>query len=159
MDAVSELLKEGYQIKLCFWGEAANNEVVDRAKRIGLQDEVIVSGYLDKESYEAALEMTDIVVNLRYPSMGESSATLCEAFKYGKAVIVSDLNQYREFPDEVCWKVPICNQEKEILKQYLKCLMDREAVRDALGENAQNYADNVLSPTKVAAQYYNILEK
>lgn len=157
--AVSELIKCGYPIKLCYWGKAEGNEIYNLSKELDIQDSVVVSGYLDKEEYEAALEMTDIVVNLRYPSMGESSGTLCEAFKYGKAVIVTELNQYKEFPDEICWKVPVCEQEQELLKQYLKCLIDNKEVRKALGDNARNYADNVLNPEKIAFQYYKFLEK
>lgn len=157
--AVADLIREGYAVKLFFWGKAADNGIVNLAKELGIQDSVYVSGYLDKEEYEAAMELTDIVVNLRYPSMGESSGTLCEAFKYGKAVIVSELNQYTEFPDEVCWKLPICNEEQELLSQYLKCLIEREDIRKALGGNAQNYADNVLNPERIAEQYYRFLEK
>ncbi len=157
--AVQELLQAGYAVKLMFWGKAVDDEVETLTKELGIEESVFVSGYLDEETYEAALEMTDIVINLRYPSMGESSATLCEAFKYGKAVIVSDLNQYTEFPDEVCWKVPICEQEQELLKQYLMCLIDKKEVRMALGENARNYADHVLKPENIAAQYYKFLEK
>lgn len=157
--AVAELIRMGYKIKLFFWGKAADNTIMNLAKSLQIQNEVVVSGYLAKEEYEAAMEMTNIVINLRYPSMGESSGTLCEAFKYGKAVIVSELNQYTEFPDDVCWKVPICAQEQEVLQEYLKCLIDREDVRAALGENARNYADVVLNPEKIARQYYKFLEK
>lgn len=159
VQAVNELLKCGYRMKLFFWGKAQDAQVLNLAKELQIQDSVFVSGYLSEEEYEAALDMTDIVVNLRYPSMGESSATLCEAFKYGKAVIVSELNQYTEFPDDVCWKVPICAQEQDVLREYLKCLIERRDVRLALGENARNYADVVLSPERIAKQYYKFLEK
>ena len=74
-------------------------------------------------------------------------------------MIVSELNQYTEFPDDVCWKVPVCAQEQEVLQEYLKCLIEREEVRAALGENARNYADEVLNPEKIAKQYYKFLEK
>ncbi len=159
VNAVRELIKLGYSIKLFFWGKAADNSIPNLAKSLQIHNSVFVSGYLTKEEYAAAMEMTDIVINLRYPSMGESSGTLCESFKAGKAVIVSELNQYTEFPDDVCWKVPICAQEQELLQSYLSCLIEREEVRYALGENARNYADVVLNPEKIAMQYYKFLEK
>lgn len=157
--AINELIQLNYDVKLFFWGKAADNIVSNLAKEMNIQDSVCISGYLNREEYAAALNMTDIVINLRYPSMGESSGTLCEAFKYGKAVIVSDLNQYKEFPDEVCWKVPICDQEQALLTEYLKCLIEKKDVRAALGNNAKCYAENALNPERIAAQYYNFLEK
>lgn len=158
IQAVRELRDKGYRIKLIFWGKS-DLRVPNLIKELNMQKCIHVSGYLEKEEYEAALELTDIVVNLRYPSMGESSGTLCEAFKYGKPVIVSQLNQYNEYPDEVCWKVPICRQEKEVLAKYLEYLIENPDVRKCLGNNALNYAENVLNPEQIARMYYNFLSE
>lgn len=157
LNAVSALIQRNYSVKLCFWGKAPDDEILHLAKELGLEDRIVISGYIDGNEYEAALQLTDIVVNLRYPSMGESSGTLCETFKAGKPVIVSDINQYQEFPDEVCWKLPVCNQEEELLTAYLVYLIDHPEVKDVLGKNARNYADNVLNPEKIAVQYYKLL--
>ena len=156
--AVRELLGKGYQIKLVFWGKS-DVRVPNLIKELNLQKQIYVSGYLEKGEYEAALELTDIVVNLRYPSMGESSGTLCEAFRYGKPVIVSQVNQYNEYPDEVCWKVPVCRQEQEVLGKYLEYLIEHPDVRECMGNNALNYATNVLNPEKIAQMYYDFLSK
>lgn len=157
IDAVASLVNQGYKVKLIFWGEVKLKDVYQKIENMHLENYVFVSGYLEKNEYEAALDITDIVVNLRYPSMGESSGTLCEAFKYGKAVIVGELNQYNEFPDEVCWKVPICNQELELLIKYLQYLIENPGVREVLGNNAKHYADIVLDPAKIAFQYFKAI--
>ena len=99
----------------------------------------------------------DIVVNLRFPSMGEASGTLCESFKYGKSVLVSDLNQYTEYPDEICWKVPIENLEVETLAEMIKYLAKNPDVKQALEKNAKEYADKVLNPKKIAKMYYDVI--
>ena len=91
--------------------------------------------------------------------MGESSGTLCEAFKYGKPVIVSGINQYLEFPDEVCWKVPVGAGEVDCLVEMIAYLIENSEVRYALGKNARNFADEVLSPVKIARQYFEILRQ
>ena len=103
------------------------------------------------------MEITDIVVNLRYPSMGEASGTLCEALKLGKAVIVSDLNQYKEFPDDVCWKLPVDELEDKLLYEYLKILVSEPLIRHALGENGREYANTVLNPENIAKMYYHYI--
>jgi glycosyltransferase involved in cell wall biosynthesis len=91
--------------------------------------------------------------------MGEASGTLCEAFKYGKAVIVSDINQYKEFPNEVCWKVPVKQGEQECLTEMLRYLIKNRQIREILGENARSYAENVLAPGKIAKQYARIFSR
>lgn len=157
LGAVEKLLCRGYNLKLVFWGESNMNHINGTIQEKNLQKNVYIAGYLTEAEYEAALTITDIVINLRYPSMGESSATLCEAFQHGKAVIVSELNQYKEFPDEICWKLPVCNKETELLEQYLKHLIDDAKVRQALGNNARRYADAILDPERIALQYYELI--
>ncbi|MCH5203855.1 MAG: glycosyltransferase [Oscillospiraceae bacterium] len=157
VEAVRRLNEAGYRTKLVFFGKCDNEEVISCIKDNALDDIVYITGYLDKSEYETYMEFCDIVVNLRYPSMGEASGPLCEAFKRGKPVIVSEVNQYCEFPNEVCWKVPVNRNEADCLVEMLKCLIDNDEVRNALGENAKQYADTVLSPEVIARQYYELI--
>lgn len=155
--AAGSLLQAGKKVRVAFWGENNWNEMDSYAKRHGMEGKIFVSGYLSAEEYDAALAMTDIVVNLRYPSMGEASGTLCEAFQYGKPVIVSNVNQYKEFPDEICWKVNVNANETIVLTEMLSYLIGHPEVRMALGENARAYAREVLSPQKMARRYFEII--
>lgn len=156
IQAVQNLINLGYNVKLVFWGNS-NISGFDEKIKESLQDRIFITGYLSHDEYVCALELTDIVVNLRYPSMGEASGTLCEAYKYGKAVLVSDINQYKEYPDEICWKVPVGRYEQECLTSMLKYLIDNPKVRKALGENAYDYAKNVLSPSAIAKEYWKVI--
>lgn len=157
--ASKNLMKKGYSIRLVFWGKSNMDHLEALISSYGLAEYTTVTGFIDKTTYELGLELSDLVVNLRYPSMGESSGTLCEAFKFGKPVIVSDLNQYTEFPDEVCWKIPVEHGEVECLTQMLEYLIENPEVRAALGENAKAYADYVLAPQRIAEEYRRILAK
>ena len=49
----------------------------------------------------------DIVLNLRYPTVGESSGSLLRALGLGKAVLVSEVGSFAEFSGDVCLKVPV----------------------------------------------------
>lgn len=155
--AVKQLVGKGYPIHLVFWGKSNMDDLEELISFYGLEEHTTVTGFIDKTTYEMGMELSDLVVNLRYPSMGESSGTLCEAFKFGKPVIVSDLNQYTEFPDEVCWKVPVENGEVVCLTQMLEYLIENPEVRTALGDNAKAYADYVLSPKQIVEEYRRIL--
>lgn len=158
IDAILSLINKDYKIKLVFFGKS-NDELYRKIESIKMKDNIFITGYLEKGEYELGIEMCDIVVNLRYPSMGESSGTLCEAFKYGKPVLVSDINQYKEFPDEVCWKVDVGDFEVHLLETMLEYLINNTDVRHALGENAMAYANSVLNPENIVRQYYEIISK
>jgi glycosyltransferase involved in cell wall biosynthesis len=157
LEAVNNLTKKGYSIKVAFLGELHYEPMKELIVKRGMRDIAAVTGYMDKTEYEVGLSLCDLVVNLRYPSMGESSGTLCEAFQYGKPVLVSDINQYTEFPDEICWKVPVNQYEIPILESMLEYLITHEDVCKTMGSNAAEYARTVLRPEKIARQYYDIL--
>ena len=143
-------------VKLVFWGKEVENEATNLIEMLNLSRKAYVMGYLTRDEYQAGLDLSDVVVNLRYPSMGESSGTLCEAFKSGKPVIVSAVGQYMEFPDDVCWKLPVyTNEEEEIyaLSRMLEKMITYPVIRKTIGKNAANYANEVLSCEKIAAQY------
>ena len=127
-----------------------------------MSDHVIVTGYLEDNEYELGLDMTDIIINLRYPSMGESSATLSDAFMHKKPVIVSALNQYLEFPDSTCWKLPVYDNEEyeaEHLCWMLQRLVNDEDLREKMGDNAQKYAKRNLSLDMIAKKYYEVISR
>ena len=159
IEAVRQLLQSGYALRLIFWGKCNMPALPDELKAEGLTDRVIISGYLDEGEYYAALRMTDIVVNLRYPSMGESSATLCETFQMSKPAIVSDVNQYREFPDEICWKLPIGENEVPVLRSYLEKLIENGPLRRTMGSAARRFAEQALNPSKIARLYYDCITR
>lgn len=153
--SVLKLKDMGYPVKLVFFGK---NNYQGFANLISeFQSFAKISGFLEREEYQIAMERCDIVVNLRYPSMGEASGTLCEAFKAGKPVIVTATNQYLEFPDEVCWKLPLGESETMVLVELLKQLIDFPELRRRLGENAKSYAENVINGENIAKLYYKAL--
>ena len=159
VQAVKGLVEAGFHVKLVFWGKSNISGFSNEIKKQHLEENVYISGYLDNDEYYTALQMTDVVVNLRYPSMGESSATLCEAFQMSKPVIVSDLNQYREFPNNVCWKLPVGEYEVKLLQAYLEKLLTEPDLRCALGSSAKKYAEHALDPVKIANMYFCCITK
>ena len=64
-------------------------------------------GFAPIEDFVGYLGACDIVLNLRYPTVGESSGTLLRSLGLGKAVLVSEIGSFQEFPDDVCLKVPV----------------------------------------------------
>ena len=107
-----------------------------------------VLGFTPIEDFVGYLAACDIVLNLRYPTVGESSGTLLRSLGLGKAVLVSEIGSFQEFPDDVCLKVPVGAGEEDLIFEYLNLLVSRPEVARALGERAQELrrAPNATGP-------------
>lgn len=159
IEVVQRLRKEGYPVQLIFAGEPSH-EVKDLVASVAtgeLRGNVIFTGFQSELDYFTAIAAADVVINLRNPSMGEGSLTLMHALAAGKPTIVSDANQYREFPDKVCWKLAHDQNETELLFEYLRTLLSEPRVRTAMSANAAAYVENVLAMDKVREHWIRAL--
>jgi SAM-dependent methyltransferase len=110
------------------------------------------------EDFNGYMGACDIVLNLRYPTVGESSGTLLRALGMGKAVVVSDVGSFREYPDEICLKAPVDSSEEEHLFEYLNLLVSRPEVARALGARARAWVERECAWSAVAGRYRAFLE-
>jgi len=101
-------------LRLLIVGEPAPN--VDAAALGG--EGITFTGYVPDDEFAAYFAAVDRLVNLRYPSAGETSGTLIRAFEAGKPVAVSDYAQFAEFPDDCVVKVPFGDREVETLADF-----------------------------------------
>jgi SAM-dependent methyltransferase len=76
----------------------------------------------------------------------------------GKAVLVSDIGSFAEFPDDVCLKVPVGAGEEDLIFEYLNLLVSRPEVAESLGARAKDYVARECNWPTVAAQYTQFLE-
>jgi hypothetical protein len=83
---------------------------------------------------------TDLAVNLRFPTGGETSHTCLRLLGLGRPVLVSDAGWFAEIPDSCCAKVPTDALEEPTLDALLEALLGSSELRAALGENARRWA-------------------
>ena len=160
IEVVKRLIDDGYPVQLVFAGEPAPDvkalELETRAGKYG--DQIIFTGYQSEIDYFSAVFASDIVINLRNPSMGEGSLTLMQALAAAKPTIISDVDQYREFPDKVCWKLTHDENQAEVLYAYLATLLSNREVRAAISHNSREYVQRVLDPEKIIAQWRQVIQ-
>lgn len=123
----------------------------------GVEDCVIHPGFVADDRFDLLLRNLDVLVNLRSPSMGETSATVTHAMACGTPTIVSDQAWFAELPDEAVWKIPVGGTEVEDLAAALETLAQDPARRAALGEAARGYAETHCAPAVVADRFVGIL--
>jgi glycosyltransferase involved in cell wall biosynthesis/SAM-dependent methyltransferase len=110
------------------------------------------------EDFNGYMAACDVVLNLRYPTVGESSGTLLRALGMGKAVVVSNVGSFREYPDAICLKSPVDATEEDHLFEYLNLLLTRPEVARELGARAAAWVSKECSWEVVARRYTDFLE-
>lgn len=126
---------------------------------LGLLGNVRVVGHTPIEDFMGYLSACDIVLNLRYPTVGETSGTLLRALGLGRAVLVSDVGAFSEFPDDICLKVPVGHGEEQLIFEYLQLCVTRPDLAHAMGERARNWVAQECSWTGVAEKYIQALHR
>ncbi len=118
-------------------GSSPGFDLDRRLERLGLDGEgIVATGRVDEERLWRLMMAADVHVNLRSPTMGETSGTVIRALSLGKPLVVSDVGWFAELPDEVAFKVPVDETEPHTLADGLRLLLSRPDVRAAMGERA-----------------------
>ena len=97
-----------------------------------------------------------MVVNLRYPSAGESSGTMARALAEGKPLVVNNLGSFGELPDDVACKVEVDEDQAEGVARELTRLAGDEALRARMSRCAEEYARTVLNPVRCRDLYLEV---
>jgi glycosyltransferase involved in cell wall biosynthesis len=101
----------------------------------------------------------DVLVNLRHPTMGETSGSVIRGMSLGKPLVVSDVGWFAELPGDVALKVPPDDVEVETLTAALALLASRADVRESMGAVAAALARREHDVDRVADLYAAALEK
>jgi len=130
-------------------------------RRAGVAERVHVTGYVDFEDFSAGLGAADVAVNLRYPTAGETSASLLRILAAGLPAVVSDYAQFAELPDGPVAKVPLGGAPREngaegpggeieaLATVLAELLTDRQRLA-AMGEAAREHVRRHHDPARAA---------
>lgn len=120
-----------------------------------LEENVMVTGFVSLEDFKLYMGACDFCMNLRYPTQGESSASLHRMMGMGKTAIVTDVGTFATYPDEVVLKVhhdlrevndiynamTILIEKKDELKKRSKAALEFAKAHCDLEKNAIMYAE------------------
>ena len=116
-----------------------NYDPTRQIEMLGLSDKVQFTGYVSPEEFPFYLAASDVCLNLRYPTAGETSASLLRIMGAGVAVLVSRTGSFEELPDSAAGKVDIGDIEEELLLEYLLLLSKRPDLRQSMSHAARDY--------------------
>ena len=130
------------------------------AGRLGLSARVTFLDYLDPAGFDGVLAAADLVVNLRFPSSGEASGTVCRALAYGLPCVLSDHGWYAELPGDVAYRITPGRDAavvEELAAVLCLAMLDREG-RAGKGRRAARFAAAALAPEDAAAACRAVIE-
>lgn len=94
--AVPVARRHHVDLRLVVVGQHVGPELGQTVEKLGLQGISTVQGAVDDHSFFEHMAAIDVLLNLRYPTLGETSATLTQAMALGKPVITTDHAQFAE---------------------------------------------------------------
>ena len=130
-----------------------------RLEGIDLPEGVIRENYVDEARLWALMAACDVCVNLRAPTMGETSGSVIRALSLGKPLVVSDVGWFAELPDEVALRIAPDEHEVDQLLAALELLARDAATRTAMGAAALALARGEHALDVVAERYTAALEE
>ncbi|MDX6443768.1 MAG: hypothetical protein QOH71_842 [Blastocatellia bacterium] len=153
-------LKPNHRFRYSLVGETNHYfDVSELVRRYGLQDRVEITGHVNLAEFKRRIDETDIALNIRERTVGETSASLCRLMAAGVCSIVAQAGWYAELPNDSVVKVPLDSMADQLLRAYLERLIEDEPLRTAIGENARRYALTEYDVESRANDYLNFIRE
>ena len=160
LEATATVRRTHPDLTLLLVGPTAPGFDLDRRlQRLGLDGTALVrEQWVDERRLWELMAASTVVVNLRHPTMGETSGSVVRGLSLGKPLVVSDVGWFSELPDDVALKIPPDESEVATLSAALELLASREEVRRAMGAKAAELARREHDVERVADLYVAALE-
>jgi len=156
LEAFASFRRERPDARLLLAGGVGERfDIERRLERLGLTEGVQRLDYVPEERLWSLMAACDVLVNLRYPTMGETSGSVIRALSLGKALVVSDVGWFAELPEHVVLKVPVDEFEVQTLTAALGFAAEHAGT---LGAAARAYVEREHALDRVAADYAAALE-
>ena len=161
LKAFHRLYQDHHNVHYYFVGSpdsTTKDEMLDYIRKNHLEDCVTITGYIGLDDFTRYIDATDVCVNLRYPSNGETSGSLMRILAKGKCVMVNEIGSFQEIPDDCCVKIPSAEtmterQEVERIYREFERLFSNRSEIAYYSANARRYAEQYLDLNLIAKQY------
>jgi glycosyltransferase involved in cell wall biosynthesis len=156
--AIARLRDRGVEVELDICGPTGTTMtgLGHEIAALGLNRSVRLRGHLEHRAFLSTIASVDLCINLRDPSVGETSAVVTHALQLGTPVIVTDIGWYAELPGCVL-KVPAGPRATDALVAQLSRLHADRSELVALADATRRYAATHLDFATVMARYAAIV--
>jgi len=148
-------LPEKDQFHLDIYGQLWNlGPIQSLIDSLGLKQHVTIHGFVPEPELDAALENADLAFNLRYPSVGEASASQLRIWDHSLASLVTRVGWYETIPAEAVAFVRI-DHEIEDIQAHLRAFLAKPLRFVEMGRRGRRLLQRLHSP----APYSRLIER
>ena len=157
--SLRRLLHEGVDARyILVGGTVSHYDPREEAEQLGIAEHVELTGRVEDEKFWLLAAAADLCLNLRYPTAGETSATLLRLLAAGRAVMVTDQVQALDFPEDVLARTSMDGDEDGLFCDVIDLLRNPER-RRRLETSAKKYTETEHSPEVMIEDYVRCLKE
>jgi len=160
LGALARLRAEGVACRLAEAGEADGSvDLAGSIREAGVEDRVHLLGWVPEVDFFALLRAADLLLLLRFPPAGESSAVLARALCTGLPALAYDAGPASEYPDRFVEKVPFGPDPAGRVAEAAKRLLADPAGLRARGEDARRASRRDRTPEASAERIWTAVRE
>jgi glycosyltransferase involved in cell wall biosynthesis len=146
--------------RLVLAGSVSPNYPIRRTiAHLGLDQVIDLEGYVTDQHSRLLAAAADVIVNLRYPTAGETSGSLLHSMAAGRPVIVSETGSFTEVPRDSVLTVPVDELEENMLVALFRRLASDHHLRDVIGTRARAFVQNEHSMQRWVDGYIEVINR
>lgn len=159
VEALSAVKEKGLDFVFYIVGDVQDDGIKKAVEKHRLEENVIITGFTSTEEFDTYMGACDICLNLRFPTCGESSASLHRMFGLGKGIVVTDIGTFQDYPDEIAKKVPSGDKSiAEIARVIIELAKNPEELKN-MQRAGVAYAERHFRIEENAKKYSAFFEK
>lgn len=124
----------------------------------GVHRQTRLLGYVSDSDARLVARSADVSVNLRYPSAGETSASLLRLLGAGRPVLITDDPASAEYPQDAVVRIPVDRFEDEMVSEALIMLATDSRLRTDAGDAARRFIEAEHTIAAAVDGYRNVVE-
>lgn len=156
------LLSKVENCYLVFVGELEDSiymkNFLKKINTLSCSSRVIITGWVDELTYHSYLKVSNIAVQLRNNSKGETSASLLDTLQYGISTIVNNNGSNGEIPSDVVHMLNDNFNNKD-LKDALELIFNDSVYKKRLISKSKQYISKTHNPKVCTELYFKAIEK
>ena len=162
LKAFAKILHNHPQAKLILAGRCDDITYLKEIESIVIQnrltDAVSIRTDVSNDELQHIIHSSRMVITLRWPTAGETSAVIMQALGSGRVAVTSDLPQFREFDEMYVKRIPIGGSDEiSALISTFKWAITKPHEAQKAGEHAQSWVEQNATFEHVAEKYAEIL--
>ncbi len=153
LEAFREVRRACPRASLLVAGRFVSTDLERAVEPLLAEEGVVRLPYLSDREFWLAASGVDACISLRHPATGETSGITIRLMGIGKAVLITDSEEYARLPEDACIRVPGGLAERESLVRHMILLTSMAGVASAIGERGAGHI-RAHHPVDEAAKLY-----